>query len=319
MIPEDSKIMNLGQYRRCSHVAGVPMGYQYDGSQILSSQPTEHTHTFDGISCLPLENEFLNIWPSTTRCSNHAIPMLSGQASTEWVIHGCASSNFEESNLVNDCGYYYRPSASFQRCPQTDGSPLSSSADGLARSWQLAHDESMLGENTTSAPNIFDITPYVRKRSTDETSNFPTLEPSVLYEGHDRSRDFIQLHEIRSLKAGNDGLCHANSEIDNVDLLRVHLSDTSDDSGTSSREMTAMELDDLGIDEPYAKLIYRALMSAPNHAMVLQEIYQWFRDNTAKGSSDSKGWMNSIRHNLSMNAVRWPCQFLHPCLPSIGL
>ncbi|KUJ24529.1 winged helix DNA-binding domain-containing protein, partial [Mollisia scopiformis] len=52
----------------------------------------------------------------------------------------------------------------------------------------------------------------------------------------------------------------------------------------------------------YAKLIYRALMSAPNHSMVLQEIYQWFRDNTAKGASDGKGWMNSIRHNLSMNA-----------------
>jgi hypothetical protein len=80
-------------------------------------------------------------------------------------------------------------------------------------------------------------------------------------------------------------------------------SEGSDDSGGSSREMTAVEFDDLGPDEPYAKLIYRALMSAPNHSMVLQEIYQWFRDNTTKGSSDSKGWMNSIRHNLSMNAV----------------
>ncbi|KAK4184934.1 hypothetical protein QBC35DRAFT_33553 [Podospora australis] len=54
-------------------------------------------------------------------------------------------------------------------------------------------------------------------------------------------------------------------------------------------------------EEPYAKLIYRAFMSKPNHAMTLQEIYQWFRENTDKGKDDSKGWQNSIRHNLSMN------------------
>ncbi|KAK3693348.1 hypothetical protein B0T22DRAFT_476197 [Podospora appendiculata] len=55
-------------------------------------------------------------------------------------------------------------------------------------------------------------------------------------------------------------------------------------------------------EEPYARLIYRAFMStAPSYSMTLQEIYQWFRDNTDKGRSDSKGWQNSIRHNLSMN------------------
>ena len=80
-------------------------------------------------------------------------------------------------------------------------------------------------------------------------------------------------------------------------------SDDEDDGATTSREMTTLEIDDHAADEPYAKLIHRALMSAPNHSMVLQEIYQWFRDNTTKGSADSKGWMNSIRHNLSMNAV----------------
>lgn len=56
-------------------------------------------------------------------------------------------------------------------------------------------------------------------------------------------------------------------------------------------------------DEPYARLIHRALMEAPGHAMVLQEIYHWFEQNTDKGKSKSTGWRNSIRHNLSMNAV----------------
>lgn len=56
--------------------------------------------------------------------------------------------------------------------------------------------------------------------------------------------------------------------------------------------------------ESYARLIYRALMSAPNYRMALQEIYQWFRENTCKGTNESEsGWKNSIRHNLSMNAA----------------
>lgn len=56
--------------------------------------------------------------------------------------------------------------------------------------------------------------------------------------------------------------------------------------------------------EPYAQLIYRALKSAPGHAMVLKEIYEWFEHNTDKAkNAASKGWQNSIRHNLSMNGV----------------
>jgi hypothetical protein len=54
---------------------------------------------------------------------------------------------------------------------------------------------------------------------------------------------------------------------------------------------------------PYAQLIYQAMMSATNHIMSLQQIYQWFRVNTEKTSPVDKGWQNSIRHNLSMNKV----------------
>ncbi|KAJ0122659.1 hypothetical protein J7T55_003174 [Diaporthe amygdali] len=56
-------------------------------------------------------------------------------------------------------------------------------------------------------------------------------------------------------------------------------------------------------DEPYAQLIYRAFLSRPNKSMTLQEIYQWFRENTDKAKSTGKGWQNSIRHNLSMNGA----------------
>ncbi|KIV95991.1 hypothetical protein PV10_03576 [Exophiala mesophila] len=55
-------------------------------------------------------------------------------------------------------------------------------------------------------------------------------------------------------------------------------------------------------DKPYAALIYDALLQAPNHRMMLREIYDWFRVNTNKVQDNgSNGWQNSIRHNLSMN------------------
>lgn len=66
------------------------------------------------------------------------------------------------------------------------------------------------------------------------------------------------------------------------------------------------EEDDANTEEPYAKLIYRCMKGAPDYRMKLKEIYDWFEKNTSKAkNSDSKGWQNSIRHNLSMNAVRF--------------
>lgn len=64
-----------------------------------------------------------------------------------------------------------------------------------------------------------------------------------------------------------------------------------------------MSDDDCETSEPYAKLIWRALLSAPGHGMVLRQIYEWFIKHTDKGDETSKGWQNSIRHNLSMNGV----------------
>lgn len=61
---------------------------------------------------------------------------------------------------------------------------------------------------------------------------------------------------------------------------------------------------DSGAESPYSKLIWDALKSAPGNKMQLQEIYAWFEKNTSRGKDRNKGWQNSIRHNLSMNAVR---------------
>lgn len=71
----------------------------------------------------------------------------------------------------------------------------------------------------------------------------------------------------------------------------------------SSSTMTSDFEEDIN-NEPYAKLIYRALIGAPRHRMVLKDIYEWFEVHTNKARDPkSKGWQNSIRHNLSMNGV----------------
>ena len=65
--------------------------------------------------------------------------------------------------------------------------------------------------------------------------------------------------------------------------------------------------DDIAIDkeQPYAQLIYKALLQADGHTMILRDIYDWFKKYTDKAAaSETKGWQNSIRHNLSMNGVR---------------
>jgi len=57
-------------------------------------------------------------------------------------------------------------------------------------------------------------------------------------------------------------------------------------------------------DACYAQLLWRCLREAPGHQRSLKDIYAWMQANTNKaGDCGDKGWMNSVRHNLSMNEV----------------
>lgn len=67
-------------------------------------------------------------------------------------------------------------------------------------------------------------------------------------------------------------------------------------------------------ETPYAQLIYRALKNAVGYSMSLQDLYAWFQENTDKCKPGQRGWMNSIRHNLSMNAVSHPPAISPHCL-----
>nr|OQO24071.1 hypothetical protein B0A51_09624 [Rachicladosporium sp. CCFEE 5018] len=59
-----------------------------------------------------------------------------------------------------------------------------------------------------------------------------------------------------------------------------------------------------GSDPCYAQLLYRCLRDAPSHTLSLRELYKWVQAHSQKDKdSNSKGWQNSVRHNLSMNAA----------------
>ncbi|WKX88214.1 hypothetical protein Q1695_008110 [Nippostrongylus brasiliensis] len=60
-------------------------------------------------------------------------------------------------------------------------------------------------------------------------------------------------------------------------------------------------------EESYSDIIAKALESAPDGRLKLNEIYQWFSDNIPyfrdrSSQEDAAGWKNSIRHNLSLHS-----------------
>lgn len=65
------------------------------------------------------------------------------------------------------------------------------------------------------------------------------------------------------------------------------------------------ELNDLETTDPcYAQLLYRCLKEAPDHTMALRDLYDWVKAHSQKAKDPkNRGWQNSVRHNLSMNAA----------------
>lgn len=141
----------------------------------------------------------------------------------------------------------------------------------------------------------------------------PGFLPTHSHYKHHTSADVISMTTLspcsNTLAMGGDAICIGREDTaplsdPDIDMdadmaYEAALYDAEDVLGSRSSTEPAGGKS----DEPYARLIYRAFMSRPNKSMTLQEIYQWFRENTDKAKSKGKGWQNSIRHNLSMNGV----------------
>ncbi|KAI5282097.1 hypothetical protein KEM54_002984, partial [Ascosphaera aggregata] len=126
-------------------------------------------------------------------------------------------------------------------------------------------------------------------------------------------QDFV--HDIKPLSYPPDyhedapPLCMNGYSCDTEEyhgLLSIESSTAGNGSSSPERKILSPKpLNALDNDDaPYAQLIYRALMSTETRTMSLQQIYDWVASNSNKARDhSSKGWQNSIRHNLSMNAA----------------
>ncbi|RYP53123.1 hypothetical protein DL769_010559 [Monosporascus sp. CRB-8-3] len=207
------------------------------------------------------------------------------------------------------------------------GSPMSSTNYGIQPVPSCSTRSSVNSPRTWSSPDApqLNLAPAAWK-TTDQFSTFPLIGAQAQHE-NPFQQQMLASSYAGAIYGGNldsaDGVMNQESppmltdvsEADggfsppdiNSPQVTGDVSDNyqlMDDDDPSHFPGAASEGEDAAkADEPYAQLIYRAFMSTERHAMTLQDIYQWFRDNTDKAKGENKGWQNSIRHNLSMNAA----------------
>lgn len=316
--------MNTGQYQNRPQISGLLADdFQYDeyDGDLESSNQASHPMFpwFDGLPRTPSQHFMNNTSSSANILSSNynsllqPIPM--SQASIPWEDPNQSSGGFQDNNTTSFYGY----SASNIPVNGHNGSFL----QGSTYQQQVPRFmPNMFGmnDNNISLEESYAPSSYLLDSARNGLQHSPTrdspFENQHLSNARDLQRMSISNSPIPKMEQEDSRLDFSSFE--RPPPFGLPSSETSDE-GNSSREMTAVEAEDQdeinepSPDEPYAKLIHRALMSAPTKSMVLQEIYQWFRDNTQKGGAESKGWMNSIRHNLSMNAVS-PLELSHPLL-----
>ena len=299
-----SFIMNPGPYHHGPQDHRLPMNLQY--SEIPDSLQSGHRHlSFDGLPRAQPDQSFMSPHLASTTnlfSANYSLinPMSISSAPLPWGDSNQLSCTYDDINN-SDCYYEYSPNIS----SNTPEGPFIQRVDFdktprcMPDDFGVHNDHNLRLNEGYEPSSLYTVNPPCKP-----DTQMPSTGSGNTFNTMDYSRGFGRLNLTISPHAAMDrNIVGSTMPFDRSSPFRLPSSEASDDGGHSSREMTAIEGEDQAIDEPYAKLIYRALMSKPNHSMVLQEIYQWFRDNTVKGSSDTKGWMNSIRHNLSMNAV----------------
>ncbi|KAE8160546.1 hypothetical protein BDV40DRAFT_313829 [Aspergillus tamarii] len=195
--------------------------------------------------------------------------------------------------------------------------PLSHSStpsmpDGLPRFF-VSCDSDWLPSSMTSGPTTGQLRPGSSRTNDSRTSSEWVREP-------DNDVSYALRPDRYTATSEAFGPHQRPSGILTTTYPTAALTPPSPAFSASSRQMSSPEIkselghadtratpgnaeDEAGVDPPYSTLIYQALRDAPGKKLSLQEIYGWFEENTTKGRDrSSKGWQNSIRHNLSMNA-----------------
>ncbi|KAI1771956.1 hypothetical protein F4818DRAFT_454174 [Hypoxylon cercidicola] len=239
----------------------------------IATYPNPHQHLHSASS----SQGMLATPPSTT---------YEGEELDHYSYHGSPTSGVQP----------LAPSSAHPSAPSPRGwSPLEAQQMGLQQPF-LRSPESMLTYNFRNyAPIHHEQQVHSQVVSSPyQNQTFAPANPDV---------DAMAHQDVLPVLAGLHGSDQAMSSQAQSPPVKEETRDPSHSEGGNSRRPSRVVNGEEGgkVDEPYAQLIHRAFMSRDRRAMTLQEIYQWFRENTEKGKSDNKGWQNSIRHNLSMN------------------
>ena len=194
-------------------------------------------------------------------------------------------------------------------CPQSDQSSFESDISMALQTSQQSELPNSSSSHAGGLPCIPEHTtmnavPYLHQL----TNTIIDGQQSALQSGSSFPRDFQPLFTSMSPSSGCASMGGGTPSPHTVGSeVAPH---TNFNATFSSNGLAPLDFEEEDLNsEPYAKLIFRALKSAPGHRMVLREIYEWFEINTDKaGDPKSRGWQNSIRHNLSMNGVSWHCR-----------
>ncbi|CAO2649860.1 Nn.00g011520.m01.CDS01 [Neocucurbitaria sp. VM-36] len=237
--------------------------------------------------------------PSRDHRASSTMMSLYGPGAMQWAT----PSNFSLDHLGEDTTSYHSPiqispgSEDFYHCAQNDASyknnhnytyPTHYSSTSCPRSYTglnliglhngLPNDISM---SESYPPAAYQIEPQKPHDVTDLTDQ--EIDGQLMQ----LSDDYEYRHYGPSIRV--DG--HSDYQSPYSDLTR---------DSTPHDELPGA----IDKEQPYAQLIYKALLGAPDHTMILRDIYDWFKKYTDKASvSETKGWQNSIRHNLSMNGA----------------
>lgn len=113
----------------------------------------------------------------------------------------------------------------------------------------------------------------------------PSSEP-----GYDLARYTSANHSLADAIAGRNGKRH-----------RAHSEDVA--FIPEPEDMPAIHDEDNGAKPPYSysQLIGMAILRAPGRRLTLSSIYKWISDTFEFYRNAEAGWMNSIRHNLSLS------------------
>ncbi|KAF2675866.1 hypothetical protein K458DRAFT_410912 [Lentithecium fluviatile CBS 122367] len=165
---------------------------------------------------------------------------------------------------------------------------------------------------SSSCPRTYTNAPDLTGLPTTIQESYPPaayqIEPQRPHETMDLSDQGINGH-LMELREDYDYYSSTIKHEEHSDYSSPYDSDvtrSSTPSGDPPMPPHNFKGEEAAIDkeQPYAQLIYRALMEAPSRTMILRDIYDWFQKNTDKAADkETKGWQNSIRHNLSMNGA----------------